>query len=451
MDKKLDDALRNALMPRDEADLRLNRKILNHAKEQRAMTQREITQRTMTAKRTGKLTAVASAAAVVLCVSSITVYAAWRYLSSSEVAGSAGDISLAEAFAGEQALLINETQSCGDYKVTLLGIVSGEALSAYPHEHNGSIAGDRTYAVIAVENGNGMAMPDGSQEAYGKTELSRNLSSGDTGKERSACEPICAGKPELFASPLIGGYNPALYNLAGMAGNYTDITEDGVLYRLIECDNVEIFADHDLYLCVTEGTFYNREAYRYDEATGEISRNEEYEGLNALFALPVDASKADPGKAAEYIAALGFESDYAKDKLSAELDDSFEVEAGEGNPWGAEAAEYALQFVGNPYAWGEESLTQGTDSSGFTKSVYAHFGVSLPHDTTGQREIGTEVEMVESAQPGDLIFYETPAHAAIYLGEGMVVHAMPEMGVCISEADFDEIAEIRRIVDGCED
>ena len=242
MDKKLDDALRNALMPRDEADLRLNRKILNHAKEQRAMTQREITQRTMTAKRTGKLTAVASAAAVVLCVSSITVYAAWRYLSSSEVAGSAGDISLAEAFAGEQALLMNETQSCGDYKVTLLGIVSGEALSAYPHEHNGSIAGDRTYAVIAVENGNGMPMPDVSQEAYGKTELNRNLSSGDTGKERS----VCAGKPELFASPLIGGYDPALYNLAGMAGNYTDITEDGVLYRLIECDNVEIFADHDL-------------------------------------------------------------------------------------------------------------------------------------------------------------------------------------------------------------
>ena len=290
-------------------------------------------------------------------------------------------------------------------------------------------------------------MPDVSQEAYGKTELNRNLSSGDTGKERS----VCAGKPELFASPLIGGYDPALYNLAGMAGNYTDITEDGVLYRLIECDNVEIFADHDLYLCVTEGTFYNKEAYRYDEVTGKISRNEDYEGLNALFALQVDASKANPEKAAEYIAALGFESDYAKDKLSVELDGSFEVEAGEGNPWGAEAAEYALQFVGNPYAWGEESLTQGTDSSGFTKSVYAHFGVSLPHNTTGQREIGTEVETLDSAQPGDLIFYETPAHAAIYLGEGMVVHAMPEMGVCISEADFDEISEIRRFVDGCED
>lgn len=425
MDKKLDDALRNALMPRDEADFWLNQKIVNHTKEQRAMTQREITQRTMTAKRKGKLAAVASAAAAVLCVTSITVYAAWRYLSSSDVAGSARDISLAEAFAGEQALLINETQSCGDYRVTLLGIVSGEALSAYPHEHNGSIAGDRTYAVITVENGNGMPMPDVSQEAYGKT--------------------------ELFASPLIGGYDPALYNLAGMAGNYTDITEDGVLYRLIECDNVEIFADHDLYLCVTEGTFYNKEAYRYDEVTGKISRNEDYEGLNALFALQVDASKANPEKAAEYIAALGFESDYAKDKLSVELDGSFEVEAGEGNPWGAEAAEYALQFVGNPYAWGEESLTQGTDSSGFTKSVYAHFGVSLPHNTTGQREIGTEVETLDSAQPGDLIFYETPAHAAIYLGEGMVVHAMPEMGVCISEADFDEISEIRRIVDGCED
>lgn len=451
MDKKLDDALRHALAPREEADLRLNRTILNHAKEQRGMTQWEMTQRTMLGKRTGKLTTVVSAAAVVLCVCSITVYAAWRYLSSSDVAEYAGDISLAEAFAGEQALLINETQSCGDYRVTLLGIVSGEALSAYPHEHNGSIAMDRTYAVIAVENGNGIPMPEVSQEAYEKMELSSCPSSGDTSKERSVCEPVCGGKPELFASPLIGGYNPALYNLAGMAGNYTDITEDGILYRLIECDNVEIFADHDLYLCVTEGTFYNKEAYRYDEATGEISRNEEYEGLNALFALPVDASKADPGKAAEYIAALGFESDYLTEKLYAELDDSFEVKTGEGNPYGAEAAEYALQFVGNPYIWGEESLTQGTDSSGFTKSVYAHFGVSLPHNTAGQREIGTEVETVESAQPGDLIFYETPTHAAIYLGDGMIVHAMPEMGICISEVEFDEISEIRRVVDDCQD
>ncbi len=57
-----------------------------------------------------------------------------------------------------------------------------------------------------------------------------------------------------------------------------------------------------------------------------------------------------------------------------------------------------------------------------------------------------KVETIENAEPGDLVFYETPAHVAIYIGDGLIVHAMPEMGICISEADFDEIAEIRRVV-----
>lgn len=411
MDKELDDALRQALTPDEEADFGLNQTILNQAKELRTMRE----------KKNRNLSAAAAVAALVLCVSSLTAYGAWRYLSSSDVAGNIQDFSLAEAFSSDRAHLINETQNCGDYRVTLLSIVSGETLSAYPHGHNGSVSVDRTYAVIAIENGDGTPMPKLSEAAYAKL--------------------------EFFASPLIGGYNPALYHMASMAGNYTDMMENGILYRLIECDNMEIFADHDLYLCVSDGTFYNKEAYRYDELTGKISRNVDYEGLNVLFSLPADASKANPEKAAEYIAALGVTSDYLTEKLHTELEDTFEVKAGEENPQGAEAAEYALQFVGNPYVWGEESLTEGTDSSGFTKSVYAHFGVSLPHSATAQRAMGTKVETLENAEPGDLIFYETPAHAAIYLGDGIVVHAMPETGICISEADFDEIEEIRRIME----
>ena len=274
--------------------------------------------------------------------------------------------------------------------------------------------------VIAIENGNGVPMPDTSDESYG------NL--------------------EFFASPLIGDFNPAFYNIAGMSGNYTDMTEEGILYRLLECSNVEIFADHDLYLCVSEGMFYDSEAYCYDELTGKISRNENYEGMNALFELPMDIAKADPQKAAEYMAELGFESDILREKLDAELGEAFEVKVTEENKMGAEAAEYALQFVGNPYVWGEDSLTEGTDSSGFTKSVYAHFDISLPHSSSGQRTSGMKVETIENAEPGDLVFYETPAHVAIYIGDGLIVHAMPEMGICISEADFDEIAEIRRVV-----
>lgn len=413
MDKKFDDALKHALTPSDEADYWLDQKIVNQIKERG----------TMTGKKKGRSAAAAMITALALCVSSVTVYAAWRYLSASEIAGNARDIRLAEAFLGEQALTVNETQRYGDYSVTLLGIISGEMLSEYPHyNENGSIAADRTYAVVAIENTNGAPMPDTSEDDYGEL--------------------------EFFASPLIGGHDPAFYNIAGMSGNYTDITEDGILYRLLECDNVEIFADHELYLCVSEGMFYDTAAYHYDKITGKISRNEEYGGLNALFDLPVDIAKADPEKAAEYVAGLGFvESDISTDKLNIALGAPFEVEVAEDNQKGAEAAEYALQFIGNPYVWGGDSLTEGTDSSGFTKSVYEHSGISLPHASSRQREMGTKVESLENARPGDLIFYETPSHVAIYIGDGMIVHAMPKMGICISEADFDAISEIRRIME----
>ncbi len=409
MDKKFDKEIRHALTPRDEADFWLNQKILNRVEEGVTMAE-------------GKKRRVSAAVITILalCLSSATVYAAWKYLSPSDVAGNIQDMKLSEVFLSGQALVMNETQSYGDYRVTLLSIVSGEMLSEYPHYKSGSIVPDRTYAVVAIENANGAPIPDTSEDGYGKL--------------------------EFFASPLIGGYDPAFYNITGMSGNYTDMTEDGILYRLLECDNIEIFADHDLYLCVSEGTFYDTEAYCYDKTTGKISRNEKYEGLNALFELPADSSKANPEKAAEYMASLGPEPDISAEKLNIALEESFEVEMTENNEKGAEAAEYALQFVGNPYAWGDDSLTEGTDSSGFTKSVYEHFEISLPHDSDGQRELGTKVETLENARPGDLIFYETPDHVAIYIGDGFIVHAMPRIGICTSEADFDDISEIRRIM-----
>ncbi|MCM1025124.1 MAG: NlpC/P60 family protein [Roseburia sp.] len=410
MNEKFDEAIRQALTPSEEADFRLNRKIINQIKERE----------TMIGKKKMKLSAAAMIAALVLCAGSATAYAAWKYLSPSEVAGNASDLRLADAFLSEQALVINETQSYGGYRVTLLGIISGEELPEYPRHADGSLAADRTYAAIAIENADGSPMPETSEADY--------------------------DLPEFFASPLIGGYDPACLNLAGMSGNYTDMTENGILYRLLECDNVEIFADHNLYLCVSQGTFYDTKAYHYDNFTGEISRDADYEGLNALFALPADSAKADPEKAAEYLARFGIpESDYSAEKLNPALNEPFEVEAAPDNAWGAEIAEYALQFVGNPYVWNGDSLTEGTDCSGFTQGVFAHFEISLPHDSRRQREAGIPVDGLEYAEPGDLIFYDTPSHVAIYLGEGMIVHAMPELGICISEADFDDVAEIRRV------
>ena len=91
-------------------------------------------------------------------------------------------------------------------------------------------------------------------------------------------------------------------------------------------------------------------------------------------------------------------------------------------------ADFAVQFVGNPYVWGGTSLTGGADCSGFTLSVYAHFGISLPHSATAQSYYGTEVSLSE-LEPGDLLFYGSEGdigHVAIYTGGGMVVHASTE-------------------------
>ncbi len=414
MKERIDEVLRYALAPEQEPDPRLEREILD------AVRRRGEEAAGRKAGWRVRWSAAAVAAALALCAGSVTVYAAWRYLSPSRVAETVRDSRLAEAFWKEGASVSSETQHFGDYSVTLLGLVSGEQLSEYVrYKADGTAAANRTYAVIAVERTDGAPMPDPSEEEYGER--------------------------ELFASVLIGGYDPALYNIASMSGDYMDITEDGILYRILACDSVEPFADHDLYLCVSEGSFYDPAAYCYEEATGRISRNPEYEGLNALFALPLDASCADPERAAEYMAGLGLETDILEDKLTADWDGSLEAEVTEANRQGVEIAEYALEFLSNPYVYGQESLTEGTDCSGFTRSVYAHFDISLPHTASGQRELGTAVEGMEQAEPGDLFFYQTPSHVAIYLGDGKIVHAMPHLGICVSEADFDEIAEIRRI------
>ncbi|MCM1569395.1 MAG: NlpC/P60 family protein [Roseburia sp.] len=117
---------------------------------------------------------------------------------------------------------------------------------------------------------------------------------------------------------------------------------------------------------------------------------------------------------------------------------------GDGSEMGVAVAEYALQFVGNPYVYGGSSLTNGTDCSGFVMSVYANFGVSLPHSSSSDRSQGSGVDGLSNAQPGDLICYS--GHVALYIGDGQIVHASnPKTGIIVSQADYKKILAIRRI------
>ena len=113
------------------------------------------------------------------------------------------------------------------------------------------------------------------------------------------------------------------------------------------------------------------------------------------------------------------------------------------NP-GQAVADLAVQYVGLPYVWGSESLSDGADCSGFTRAIYQQFGVDLYHYDLSQREEGYAVNSIDEALPGDLVFYK--GHVGIYVGSGKVVHAAnPDDGTIISDAEFSPIVCIRRI------
>jgi len=110
-----------------------------------------------------------------------------------------------------------------------------------------------------------------------------------------------------------------------------------------------------------------------------------------------------------------------------------------GSNLGSKMVNFALQFNGNPYVWGGTSLTNGTDCSGFTQSVYAHFGISIPRTSRTQATGGRSIS-VSNLQPGDLLFYAKRGsinHVVLYIGNGKVIGASsPSTGIKISSYNY---------------
>ena len=156
------------------------------------------------------------------------------------------------------------------------------------------------------------------------------------------------------------------------------------------------------------------------------------------------AKEAEERRKAQAAAAAKVSKKTESSTSSANTQSDASYSVGEGSEMGVAVAEYGLQFVGNPYVWGGTSLTNGADCSGFVMSVYANFGVSLPHSSASDRSQGYAVDGLANAQPGDLICYS--GHVALYIGNGQIVHASnKKTGIIVSQADYRKILAIRRI------
>ncbi|MFT4145977.1 MAG: hypothetical protein QM644_16110 [Mobilitalea sp.] len=255
--KEIDEILKSALSPMESPSDVLNHRILMKMEEQHSM-------------KWSKKRWIAVACVIIgILIVPTSIYAAQRFLSPKEVAREVGDDKLSESFENE-GIETYQTETDGAYRVTYLGYVNGNTMS----DRTGSaweLNPDRTYVATAIER------------------IDENeISDMDT----------------LFVSPIIQGLTPWTYNIATMNGSYVSKIIDGVLYRIIECDNIEIFSDKKLYLIVSDTPFYSIEAYDYDEETGLLTANEAYDGTNILFNMELDSSKADSEKAAAYIKQL---------------------------------------------------------------------------------------------------------------------------------------------------
>ncbi|GHU51043.1 hypothetical protein FACS1894127_7050 [Clostridia bacterium] len=208
--------------------------------------------------------------AAVCILTATTVFAAWYLTKPSEIANLIGDQALSAAFESDTAVNINKSITNGGYIFTLLATVSGEDISDMPYYVDGEISNSRTYAVAAVQNADGSPM---SIEAVGG----------------------------FLATPLIKGLEPWKYNIVTLNGGKFATTIDGVLYLVVECEDITAFADRGLYFAICTDAFVSNNVFSFDKGTGEISVNPSYDGASAVFDLPIDKALADPEKAAKFL------------------------------------------------------------------------------------------------------------------------------------------------------
>lgn len=199
-----------------------------------------------------------------ICLFATSAFATYRYLTASEIAKNMGDNKLATLFVDGQK--VSNTRVDGDYKATILGVATGEKLHE-AEKLDWELSPEKTYVAVAVEK------TDGTDMTY---------------------------DDEILVTPLVQGLTPWKYNIFTFNGGMQAKIIDGILYRIVEVDSIECFADRNIYMAVLDGN-YEKEAFNYDEKTGLITEKDDYNGTNMLFEIELDKTKANAAQAEKYL------------------------------------------------------------------------------------------------------------------------------------------------------
>jgi len=256
----------------------------------------------------------------------------------------------------------------------------------------------------------------------------------------------------------VTGYVKNEYVLFGDdAGDYAEANCDKIATVTTTTLKVreEATADSTCLTMIPEGETY--EVLESEDGWTKLLISEEFSGYvsNEFITLDYDLGTAiskeeEEAEAARQAAQQAAAQQQATPQAATTEAAVAPVESGPVSGTRADVVNYALQFVGNPYVYGGSSLTNGTDCSGFTMSVFAHFGYQLNRSSRDQIYNGTNIGIYE-VQPGDLLFYNnggsTIGHVALYIGDGKIVHAStPKTGIVVSNAYYQTPCGATRIL-----
>ena len=302
----------------------------------------------------------------------------------------------------------------------------------------GKLYDDSVGKIIGEENG-WLQISSGTVEGYIKEEYAIRGEEGaakaeEVGERRAKVEAVTLRLREeaTTESETVGllGQEEELIVEEETEG-WIKVTTQEAADGFVSADHVEVYTIHPV-------------AESREEEVARLQKEEE-ERRAAQAEMEQDETIAKQQPVREHANAAGGAGSSSNPSGEAPHTASMQDVSKETGGLGSKIAEYALQFVGNPYVYGGTSLTNGADCSGFVMSVYAHFGISLPRTSGEQGQCGVNVGGLSQAKRGDLVSYS--GHIGIYIGNGQIVHASTEKtGIKISNASYRPILSVRRIV-----